>query len=180
MGIFDSFSDSLRGSMIDNLIDVSDIFGGRKQAANRFVFSNSDRGIGFGGNTSGTLSPARIEGRDFDQTFFGMQPRVSTKLFQIPAPPLIWGFWQEIFAQFGVADPNADSHVTRITVSFSSFSRSPSSFDYEIKGGDHFISGVAGASGASEIVNITGNVATAISIRAKSHSVGQNVMVTVS
>ena len=43
-----------------------------------------------------------------------------------------------------------------------------------------FIWGVAGGYGAAETVTITGKVATSISVRAKSHSSLQKVVVTVS
>lgn len=139
-------------------------------------FSDDDGGyIGFGGNASGTLNPRKRNESGFTQA------RIKGRYmrFQVPAPALAWGTWVEVFSQFGVTGPNADQHITRVNLSLSSDSAGPSSFDYEIKGGDYSIRGVAGGSGASETVNITGNVATALSVRAKSHSSIQKIIVTV-
>jgi len=160
MGVFDDIAGFLVGSI-----------------GSRF---SGDQSIGFGGNVSGTLPPTRKETRGFMPTVANSGQRNSIRQFQIAAPSFFWGFWHEVFARFGVVGPDADDHVIRITIKLSSFSFAPSSFDYEIKGGDHFIRGVSGGSGASETVIITGNVATAISVRAKSHSTPQNIIVTVS
>lgn len=137
-----------------------------------FSRNSNDRGyIGFGGNVSGTLvRPVATEARS----------KLMMKRFQISAPPLRWGRWQEVFAQLGVKGPDADRHVTKVNISLSTDSHAPSSFDYEIKGGDRLIRGVVGGSGVSETVIISGNVATAISVRAKSHSQAQRVIVAVS
>lgn len=133
----------------------------------------SDR-IGFGGNVTGTLDL-------FPGSRTKARIRNSMRIFLIPAPPLFWGGWQEVFAQAGVVEPDADKNVTEVNISFSSHDTGePSSFDYEIKGGDHFIRGTAGASGMSEMVTITGNVATAVSVRAKSYLQRQNIRVMVS
>ena len=93
--------------------------------------------------------------------------------FIVLAPPLFWGFWTEIWAQFGVVGPNADRHRAIVNVSFDTQSGG-SSFDVEIKGGDRFIRSVGPG---SERITITGNVATALSIRCKSHSLGQSIIV---
>lgn len=95
----------------------------------------------------------------------------------VSAPPLFWGPWTEIFVQFGVTGPDKEDHVTRVKVSYKTASRTPSSFDVEIKGGDKFVSTTGPG---SEVITITGNVATAISVRFKSHSVGQIITVTAS
>ncbi len=93
------------------------------------------------------------------------------------APPLFWGPWVEVFSQFGVAGADSDGYVTQVDIDFDTNSNAPSTFDIEIKGGDSFIS----SSGpGSESVTITGNVATSISVRCRSHSLGQNVMITAS
>lgn len=96
--------------------------------------------------------------------------------FSVWAPPLLWGPWQEIFAVFGVIGQNADDSQIRKTISYQTLSQAKSTFDIEIRGGDRFISAVG--PGSSD-VTITGNVATALSIRAKSHSLGQQIRVSV-
>lgn len=96
--------------------------------------------------------------------------------FSVAAPPLFWGAWTEIYAQFGVTGPNADQHQTRLNISFHIVGRGESSFDVEIKGGDRLIRTLGPGSAR---VTITGNVATGISIRCKSHSVPLNVRVQV-
>lgn len=141
-------------------------------------FFGDDNGghIGFGGNVSGTLNPSGRKKLGITKA----RIKRSFGRFQVSAPPFIWGGWQEVFAQFGVIGPDADRHVTRVNLSLSTDTQAPSSFDYEIKGGDYFIRGVAGGFGASESVTITGNVATSISVRAKSHSSLQKVVISVS
>ena len=91
------------------------------------------------------------------------------------APPLVWGPWQEVFSQFGVVGPNSNNHVTRVTVSFATQSNVLSTFDVEIRGGDQDIRSIGPG---SETITITGNVATSISVRCKSHVAGQNVVIT--
>ena len=93
------------------------------------------------------------------------------------APPLFWGPWVEVFTQFGVVGAESHNHVTRVDIDFATISQAKSTFDVEIKGGDRFIS----SSGpGSETVTISGNVATSISVRCRSHSIGQNVRITAS
>lgn len=93
------------------------------------------------------------------------------------APPLFWGPWVELFSQFGVVGPNSADNVTRVELDFDTSSQAPSTFDVEIKGGDRFI---RSSGPGSETATITGNVATSISIRCRSHSLGQNVLITAS
>jgi len=93
------------------------------------------------------------------------------------APPLFWGPWVEVFSQFGVVGADSQDHVTKVDIDFATMSQAKSTFDVEIKGGDRFVS----SSGpGSEIVTVTGNVATSISVRCRSHSIGQNVFITAS
>lgn len=142
-----------------------------------FFFGDDNGGhVGFGGNVSGTLNPSGRKKSGITKA----RIKRSFGRHTIWAGPFIWGPWQEVFAQFSVIGPDADRHVTRVNLSLSTDTSAPSSFDHEIKGGDYFIRGVAGGSGASETVTITGNVATSISVRAKSHSQGQQIIVNVS
>lgn len=105
-------------------------------------------------------------------------PKVQSKSsYQVWAPPLFWGPWVEIYAQFGVIGPNPENHVTKVYVSFDSITRAPSSFEVEIEGGDELVSD---SGPGSTIVTISGNVATALRFRAKSYSVGQNIIVSAS
>ncbi|MFN3169939.1 MAG: colicin Z C-terminal domain-related protein [Hyphomicrobiales bacterium] len=97
-------------------------------------------------------------------------------IFSIWAPPLSWGPWSEIFAVFGVVGEGGNDAQIRKTISYQTTSQAKSTFDVEVKGADRFVSAVG--PGSSD-VTITGNVATAISIRARSHSVGQQVRVSV-
>lgn len=103
--------------------------------------------------------------------------RVERKIFSghVLAPPLFWGPWITVFAQFGVQGPDADHHVTSIDVDLSlADSLTESTFDYEISGGDDFISDYGPN---RERVFISGNVATEIRVRCKSHSVPVNVRI---
>lgn len=108
----------------------------------------------------------------------GKRPAVERKFrqFDVWAGPLVWGPWTEVWAQVGVLGPDAGAHVSTVRISFDTQSNAPSPFQVEIKGGDRFISTTGPG---EEIVTVTGNVATAISIRFKSVSLGQNVLVTV-
>ncbi|MEM6413334.1 MAG: colicin Z C-terminal domain-related protein [Pseudomonadota bacterium] len=90
------------------------------------------------------------------------------KIGEVAAPALVWGVWVPIFNQFGVRGPNADNHITRLRVSYSVVSETKSTFDVEIKGGDELVTDVGPS---SSIVTISGNVATSIMLRAKSHSI---------
>lgn len=122
--------------------------------------------IGFGGGTM----------KGFGQNLFGNSGGM-TRMFDVYAPPFFWGPWVEVFAQFGVFGKNPEDHVTTVSVSLSSMSEAGSSFDYEIKEGDKLIEGFVGAGSITEEIEIIGNVATAISVRCKSHSTGQHVIV---
>jgi hypothetical protein len=97
-------------------------------------------------------------------------------MFDFLALPLIWGPWVEIWAQYGVRGPNADKHREIIDISFAIWSRKPSSFDIEIKGGDQFLRAVGPGTVRA---TVTGNVSTAISARVKSHSNRLHVVATV-
>ncbi len=104
------------------------------------------------------------------------QKKLSRKgRFDVWAPPLIWGPWVNIWAQFGVIGPDSENHQSILNVTFSSLG-GDSSFDVEIKGGDDLIRTTGPG---SELVTITGNVATSVSIRCRSHSVGLHVLVIV-
>jgi len=96
--------------------------------------------------------------------------------YQVWAPPLFWGQWVDIYTQFGVAGPKSDTHLTRVHVTFETRSNASSTFDIEIIGGDKPVRTYG--PGAEE-VTITGNVATTIRARVKSHSLGQNVFIDV-
>jgi hypothetical protein len=102
------------------------------------------------------------------------------RAYDISALPLRWSAWVDVWAQFAVLGPDADRNVTRVRVNFFA-RRGASSFDYEIEGGDRPIRGYAtGTSSASatETVTITGNVATSIRVRCKSHSMPLHIRVT--
>jgi hypothetical protein len=103
------------------------------------------------------------------------QYKEQKQIAEVWAPPLFWGPWVGIFTQFGVVGPDSDKHVTKLDVSFTGITGS-SSFSVEIKGGDELIRAIG--PGSAE-VTITGNVATTISMRAKSHSTGFGVDVNV-
>ena len=105
-----------------------------------------------------------------------LKPDQKAGRFQAYAPPLKWGPQVEIFAQFGVVGPNRDEHITKVKVHFDTQSQASSPFEVKITGGDQTIT-TAGP--GSALVTITGNVATALNIRCKSYSLGQNVIVTV-
>ena len=94
--------------------------------------------------------------------------------FQLAAPPITWGFWTEIWAQFGVTGPDAENHETTVEITFESFTRLESTFDVEFAWGGQTRRTV-GPGAAS--ITIVGNVATAISMRAKSHLGLQNILV---
>lgn len=104
------------------------------------------------------------------------EPLTTKGRFRVVAPPLVWGPWVEVWAQFGVTGANADSHRATIKVSFETQTPAASTFDIEIKGGDRLIRTIGPG---SAIVTVTGNVATAIKVRAKSHLFLQQVIVTV-
>ena len=107
----------------------------------------------------------------------GNRPGLSVKgRFLVWAPPIFWGPWVQIWAQVGVLGPDKEKHQSIINVSFETQSDAPSTFDVEIKGGDNFIRTIG--PGSKRVV-VTGNVATAISIRCKSHLLGQQVVVTI-
>jgi hypothetical protein len=98
-------------------------------------------------------------------------------LFSILVPPRNWSHWVKIWAQYGVLGPDADSHQTILNVSFHEKGFLKSSFDVQIKGGDEFIRTLGPG---STRVAVTGNVATEISIRLRSHSTPLNVTITTS
>lgn len=99
----------------------------------------------------------------------------SKQIAEVWAAPLFWGPWVDIYTQFGVIGADSDDHVTRLNVSFAGITGS-SSFSVEISGGDDFIRAIGPG---SVDVTITGNVATTIRMRAKSHSTGFGVDVNV-
>lgn len=98
------------------------------------------------------------------------------KRFGVVAPPLFWGQWVEIWAQAGVIGRNPDKRRSIINVRFDTQTRAPSTFDVQIKGGDRLIQTIGPGSAR---VTVTGNVLTAVSIRARSHLHTQHVIVTV-
>jgi len=98
------------------------------------------------------------------------------RIGEVFAPPLFWGPWAAIFTQFGVAGPDSDKHVTKLRVSFRPAARSVAAFGVQIRGGDAFVDTTGPG---SEVVTITGNVATSIEIRAKSFGQGQPIDVDV-
>lgn len=80
----------------------------------------------------------------------------------------------QAWAQFGVIGPDADQQLSTITLSFSSTTEAPSTFDVEIKGGDRHIRTIGPG---SQRVRVTGNVATAISVRFRSHASPLNIVI---
>ncbi len=109
-----------------------------------------------------------------------MAPNLSKKeSFRVVAPPNRWGNWVPVFAQIGVVGPNPDRHQTKIRITFVTTGELLSSYDVQIKGGDRAINTVGDSSTNSELITITGNVATSISIRCRSHSFLQNILVNV-
>ena len=95
--------------------------------------------------------------------------------FQIWAPPRLWGPWVPIYTLFGHAGPDSDNRKINLRVSYSTQSDS-SGFEVEIRGGDRLVRGVG--PGHSSVL-ISGNVMTEISIRCRSYSLGQHVIVNV-
>lgn len=92
--------------------------------------------------------------------------------FDVWAPPLFWGPWVEIFVEIRITpEPN------RKRISYSSLSRAKSSFDVEIKGGGG--QRIRDVGPGSTLVTTPGNSITSLKIRAKSHSVGQHIRVSV-
>ncbi len=85
------------------------------------------------------------------------------------ATPIVWSGWIEVFAQLGVVGRDKRNHVTYVDVTFSIEGEYQSSYDIEIKGGDRFIR-TYGVGSTKVRVAITGNVATAISVRVRSHT----------
>ncbi len=100
----------------------------------------------------------------------------SSGRFHVLAPPRFFGPWQQVWSQFGVAG-NDDTIKQRIKINFESMSDAPSSFDVEISGGDRFIRTAVPGSGFV-YVTVSGNVATAITVRFRSHTLGQKILVT--
>jgi len=94
--------------------------------------------------------------------------------FHVFAPAFFWGPWVEVYSQFGVTGPDPNNHVTRVSISFNVQGRNQSSFDVEIEGGDNSISQIGPG---STLVTISGNVATALRFRAKSHSLALELIV---
>jgi len=89
------------------------------------------------------------------------------------APPLVWGPWTNIGLAYGLYNQD----VT-YTISFDSQSQAPSSFDIEIRGfAGHGRSDYAVGPGNINLVMPANNQAD-ILVRAKSHSLGQHVIVT--
>ncbi len=126
------------------------------------------------GNTLYSTVRMAIKGEAFADP--SESPEIEKKLgvFSVWAPPLSWGPWAEIWRQFGVTGPDRDTHVVIVGISFETVSDAASAFGVEIRGGDSFIHTTGPG---SEVVTVSGNVATAISIRCKSFSVGQNISV---
>lgn len=104
------------------------------------------------------------------------EPLTTKGRFRVIAPPLFWGPWVEVWAQVGVVGPNRNSNRTTVRVSFDTQTPAASTFDFEIKGGDRLIRTIGPG---SALVTVTGNVMTAVSVRAKSHLLPQQVIVTV-
>jgi len=96
--------------------------------------------------------------------------------FDVWAPPLFWGPWPPIWVSLGFTGPNQARQRTTITVTFDTVSDAPSPFGVEIKGGDKMIR--RNGPGAAR-VTISGNHATTISIRCKSHSIGQQIVASI-
>ena len=127
---------------------------------------SGDEKIGFGGNVNGTLKTPQRKIR---------MKRPSVVMMSLSAPAKFWSPWIEVYAVIGL-DKNSQTTVPML---LQSTSGNPSSFDYEIKGGDRFIRGVVAGSGVTEKITITGEVMTSISVRLKSHSITQKVTVRV-
>ena len=125
---------------------------------------SEDQKIGFGGNVNGTL-------KTLQKTPRMRRPRMA--MISLSAPAQSWSPWVDVYAVIHM-DKNSKS---TIAVSLQTADAAPSSFDYEIKGGDHFIRGVAAGLGVTENVVVSGEVITSISVRLKGHSSSQHVMV---
>lgn len=93
---------------------------------------------------------------------------------QMLAPPLTWSPWREVWAQFGVVGRDSDNHRTVVNVSYTTRSRAKSTFDVEIRSGNETFRTFG--PGSHRVV-ILGNVATSISVRLRSHTLGQDVFV---
>ena len=103
----------------------------------------------------------------FGQTTRQEDQKAVRDKFNVFAGPLFWGPWQPIWTQYGVVGPNASRNVSSKKVSFKDVSRQRSTFDVEFKGGDKSIRTMGPG---SQIITITGNVATTVYVRFKSHS----------
>jgi len=126
------------------------------------------------GNTLYSTVRRAMRGEAFTGDADGTAIEKKLGIFSVWAPPLSWGPWTEIWAQFRVTGPDRDARVTYVNVSFETVSDAPSAFGVEIMGGDNFVR-TTGPS--SEVVTVSGNVATAISIKCRSFSVGQNISI---
>ena len=70
---------------------------------------------------------------------------------------------------------DADRHVTIVEVNFDVRGQLPSTIDVEIEGGDELVMAIGPG---SVTVKISGNVATALRFRARSHLTAQNIIIT--
>lgn len=127
-----------------------------------------DMQLKFTGNSIQSTIRLAVQGKHQIESF-PQSDQLEEKLrrFDVRAFPLIWTHWIEVWAQFGVAGRNSDTHVSQINVAYGIISTENSSFDVEIKGGDRFIRNIGPG---SDRITVTGNVATAVSVRYRSHS----------
>lgn len=101
---------------------------------------------------------------------------VKARRMQVIAPPFVFGPSVPVIALFGVTGPNAESNVARIQLNFETRTHAAATFDVEITGGDELVRAIGPGSAT---VTVSGNVATEIQVRCRSHSpITQHVIVT--
>lgn len=97
--------------------------------------------------------------------------------FQLTAPAGFWSQWTYVAAPFGSSRATNPTY-NEIEISFISLGATfPSTYSVEIRGGDRLIKTVGDESLNKVRVIITGNVATQIDIRLKSHGANQRVVI---
>ena len=90
------------------------------------------------------------------------------------APPRAWGPWQTLWTRFGVRGPDADERRAVLNISYQTVSQAPSTFDIQFDDGERIHQKVG--PGRHRIV-ILGNVAFQVRVRARSHTLGQSLRV---
>ena len=119
---------------------------------------------------SNSLSPEHLK-RLTQASVLGKSIEVKSSS-EVWAPPLTWGPWVEVYREWRGSPSDGQKKIEYRTVS-----RAKSSFDVQIT--------VAGEGAVqrlgpgSEVVSTPGNSIFSIKVRARSHSLGQHVRVTV-